>query len=347
MKNSKFILLSLFALVAIVAGAIVAGDFINFLSGATGTIMATGGLPVEVWQKDIKGNLFKDNAYLVQSKDSSQYVLQGKIVHIPQAGALPGVVKNRTSFPATVTQRTDTDITYTLDQFTTEPILIPYTDLVEMSYDKRASVIMEHTAALRQHIADATLYNWSPSLSTNIIATTGVATESTLTGTTGNRKAFIVNDLKKAQNYMNKMNIPLTGRKALISADMFNQLTDNLTQTQYRDFSQYFNAETGVVGKLMGFDLYMRSTSAVYDNTTVPVAKDTTASGYTVDTDYNEAVLCWQENTVERAIGEILLRVQLNSPQYYGDIYAFEIRYGARKSRNDQKGVIAIVQAAA
>ncbi len=68
----------------------------------------------EIWQDHIEGNLFKNNEFLLASTDVGQYVLQGKVVHIPQAGALPTVVKNRTVIPATVVQRTDTDITYTL-----------------------------------------------------------------------------------------------------------------------------------------------------------------------------------------------------------------------------------------
>jgi len=37
----------------------------------------------------------------------------------------------------------------------------------------------------------------------------------------------------------------------------------------------------------------------------------------------------------------------MNSPTYYGDIYAFEVRAGGRAMRNDVKGLLAIVQDAA
>ena len=42
----------------------------------------------EIWQDHIEGNLFKNNEFLLASTDASLYVLQGKVVHIPQAGAL-------------------------------------------------------------------------------------------------------------------------------------------------------------------------------------------------------------------------------------------------------------------
>src|SRR3954468_21515304 len=138
----------------------------------------------EIWQDHIEGNLFKNNEFLLASTDAGQFVLQGKVVHIPQAGALPTVVKNRSSIPATVVQRTDTDITYVLDEFTTDPILIPNAETFELSYNKRESVLGEYESSLRQTIADNLLIDWSPTGGTGtVIRTTGVSTGTTLAGT--------------------------------------------------------------------------------------------------------------------------------------------------------------------
>mgnify|MGYP001599100644 CR=1 FL=1 len=49
----------------------------------------------EIWEDHIEGNLFKNNEFLLASADASHFVLQGKVVHIPQAGATPGVSVNR------------------------------------------------------------------------------------------------------------------------------------------------------------------------------------------------------------------------------------------------------------
>lgn len=209
----------------------------------------------EIWEDHIEGNLFKNNEFLLASTDAGQYVLKGKVVHIPQAGATPNIVKNRTSLPATVVQRTDTDITYTLDEYTTDPILIPNADLFELSYNKRESVLSEYEASLRQTIADNVLVDWAPTAGTGLIVrTSGVATASTLAGTTGNRAKFTVNDLKGAQLQLNKQNVPMEGRYALISADMFQQLTDDMSATQYRDFSAAYDVKDGILGRLFGFN---------------------------------------------------------------------------------------------
>jgi len=114
----------------------------------------------EIWTRHIQENLFKENDFLNYAFNADQYVIQGKVVHIPNAGNAPTVVKNRSSLPATVTQRTDIDITYAIDEFTTDPILIPNADTVELSYDKLSNVLSEHESALRQLTGDWMLYNW-------------------------------------------------------------------------------------------------------------------------------------------------------------------------------------------
>lgn len=302
------------------------------------------GVAVEIWQNHIEKNLFKNNDFLLRSMDASQYVLEGKIVHIPQAGATPSVVKNRSSLPASVTQRTDTDVTYNLDQYTTDPFLLNQAELIEASYDKRESVLAESEAALRQTIADTMIITWCPSAAASIIRTTGAAVPTHLTGTTGNRKKFTVADLKKAMNLLNKQNIPMEGRVALMSADMYNQFTDELTATQYRDFSAAYDEKSGILGRLFSFDIYMRSATCSYTNAATPVVQP---YGTAAAADDNDTVLCWQQNTVERAVGSILFRERLNDPTYFGDVYSTEMRMGGRQRRTDGKGIIAIVQDAA
>jgi hypothetical protein len=298
----------------------------------------------EIWQDHIEGNLFKNNEFLLASTDAGQYVLQGKVVHIPQAGALPTIVKNRSSLPATVVQRGDTDVTYTLDEFTTDPILIPNAETFELSYNKRESVLGEYEASLRQTVADNLLIDWCPSDTTGtVLRTTGASTATHLGGTTGNRKKFGVNDLKKAQLVLNKQNVPMEGRYALISADMFQQLTDDMSATQYRDFSAAYDVKDGVLGRLFGFNIMMRGNVATYTDDTDPVVNPYGASA---NADDNDGVLCWQIGAVERALGQITFFERIGDPTYYGDVYSVSVRMGARKRRSDAKGIVAIVQAA-
>jgi Phage capsid protein len=296
----------------------------------------------EIWQDHIEGNLFKNNEFLLASTDAGQYVLQGKVVHIPQAGAAATVVKNRSSIPATVVQRGDTDVTYTLDEYTTDPILIPNAESFELSYNKRESVLAEYEASLRQTVADNLLIDWCPSGAIGtVIRTTGSNTATHLAGTTGTRKKFTVNDLKYAQLQLNKQNVPMEGRYALISADMFQQLTDDMSATQYRDFSAAYDVKDGVLGRLFGFNIMMRGGVATYNNDASPLVNPYGASANATD---NDGVLCWQVGAVERALGQITFFERIGDPTFYGDVYSVSVRMGARIRRNDAKGIIAIVQ---
>jgi hypothetical protein len=317
-----------------------------FVKKASASNVSVAAIQVEIWQNHIEKNLFKNNEFLLASVDASQYVLQGKVVHIPQAGSTPSVVKNRafTGSPITVTQRTDTDVTYSLDEYTTDPIQIPNADKAELSYDKRESVLGEHEATLRQVTADVMLTYWAPSAAASILRTTGENIETHLTGTTGSRLKFTTKDLKKAQNTLNKQNVPMEERYALMSADMYDQFTDSMTDSQYRDFSKAFDEKTGICGQLFGFKIMMRSSVVTYDNTATPVLNAYGAAAAAAD---NDGVLCWQKNAVERAVGTIQFFQDEGSPVYFGDVYSLLTRMGGRKRRDDQKGIIAIVQAPA
>jgi len=309
-------------------------------TGASGLNMA---VQKEIWENDIIESLWADNAFLNFAFNADQYVLAGKVVHIPQAGTVVGVETNRTSLPATVTSRTDTDVTYALDEITTNPIKISNAESVELSYDKRRSVLSDTTNAINEAAALDILYKWHPTVAGQIIRTTGTATLSHTPSATGNRKAFCVADVKAAQKLMNKNKMPNVDRYMLIDADMYDQLTADLTVTQYRDFSSQLNVAEGVVGKLYGFNIMMRSEVSRYSNAATPVPIKWITAGTATD---NAAVICWQKNAVERALGTVNFFEDIKNPVFYGDIYSALVRLGGRIRRADGLGVIAIVQTA-
>lgn len=297
-------------------------------------------IEVEIWRNDIVEALYKSNIFLNKRFVADEYVLQGKVVHIPQAGAASGVVKNRTSLPATVTKRTDTDITYALDEFTTNPILIPNIDTLQLSYDKRQSVMQNDIAGLVELVADWTLRSWAVSAAGSILRTTGAAVTATAPSGTGNRKKFVKEDLKRAAVALNKQNIPKEGRIALFPSDLLGYLQDDADLIK-RDVGAELDMKNGVIMRLYGFDIMERSSTVLYTNAGTPVAKDPDAAGATTD---NQSVLCWHPMSVEGALGMVDTFERLNDPQYYGDVYSFLLMYGGRIRRNDNKGVISIVE---
>lgn len=297
---------------------------------------------VELWAKLIQDNIFKQNPHLLHAFKADDYVLQGSVVHIPQAGAKPTVVKNRSSFPATAVRRTDTDITYALDTYTTDPTHIYRAEETEISYDKMMSVFGEHLNVLNEVIGDAMIYKWRAEAAANILRTTGGAVLSHLPSATGNRNIFLKEDLKRAATRMNILNIPKNDRYALLDPEMFGQLMDD-ADLKKRDVGMELDMKNGVIFRLYGFNLLERSTAGIYTNAGTPVAKDYDAAGAATD---NAAVLCWQKDAVESATGTIEVFENQKDPLYYGDIISGLVKFGGRKRRTNGEGVVAIVQAA-
>lgn len=292
----------------------------------------------EIWLRDIVEGLFADNSFASKAVNDDQWVNQGKKVHIPNAGAPSKVVKNRSTVPATAAKRTDADVEYTLDEFTTDPILIPHAETVELSYNKRNSVISQDRAQLIETACQNLLYKWAPS-STNFVRTTGDAVAAHTDKATGNRKKLTKADIKSLMVKFNKDNLPQTGRYLLLDAEMYAELLESLTETDQLGFFKAADVQRGIVGQIYGFNVMQRSQVLRY--ATAGTLSEFSAEGAATD---NAAGLAWHEQSVSRALGDVKMFDENNSPLYYGDVYSFLVRCGGAIRRNDKKGVYAIVQ---
>lgn len=290
----------------------------------------------EIWLASIVELLFASNSFMSKAFNADEYVVQGKTVHIPQAGAASGVSKNRSSLPATVSKRTDADVTFVLDEYTTNPVHIPHADTVELSYDKRESVLRQDKLKLLDEVANAFITSWLPTAATSIIKTTGEAVTAHAPSATGLRNAFCKADVLAAMTKFNAANIPQEGRYLLLDAQMYSQLLKDLTQSESMAFLASADAQSGVVGKLYSFNVMLRST----------VAAVTTAGALVTEAAATDccAALAWHEQSVCRALGEVKMFDNEDDPTYYGDIYSFLVRAGGRIMRNDNAGVLSIVQ---
>lgn len=293
----------------------------------------------EIWERSIVEHLFADDSFMSKAFNADDYVSQGKIVHIPQAGAASKVVKNRTTLPAEVKQRTDTDLTYTLSEFTTDPVLIPHADTMELSYNKRESVLRMDKMTLFDNVAKDFIFNWSPA-SAHTIKTTGEAADGVPHSTaTGKRKALTRQDVSNLMYRFNRDNVPQEGRYLLLDAAMYSQLIDDLTSAEAQAFHALADKANGVLGKIMSFNVMMRSEAALYSNSIAAKSWDTAAAASDLG-----AALAWHEQSVVRALGQVKAFEQEGAPEYYGDVYSFLVRAGGRIRRSDNKGVWAIVQ---
>ena len=313
-----------------------------FLPSQSGAMRST---IVESWANYLIERFWKDNKFLRMGFDDSQYVKVGRIVHIPQIGSKPNVVKNRSVFPATAVRRADTDVVYALDEYSTDPTHIPNIDSIQISYSKQDSVLGDHQSVLDETVADDMILKWAANAANyKTTGANGTATPSTQapvagTAQTGTRLAFTHRDVKTLSTKMNLQNVSGEDRNMLLDAWMYDGLMESLSDSQYKDFSQYFDARTGIIGKLYGFNIMTRSSVLAMTNT------DTVkALGSTLAATDNLASLAWQKNSVAFALGETKLFQNLNDPLYYGDIYSSLIMAGGRVRRGDGLGIFTIEQ---
>ena len=296
--------------------------------------------------------LHRTNPFMARAVNESNYVLGGAVVHIPQAGASPEVVKNRKTFPAVAVQRSDSFVSYTLDVFTTTPTHITWHEENEISYDKTDSVLNDHVATLVEIVGDNMLYDWLKGLNAsgtadeipagNKLSTSGEAVDATESGQTGKRLAFSYKDLQRAQALMNKQLVPKEGRTALLESYMYQQLIDSFNANQMAAFQQSADLKNGIVGRFAGFDIMERGQVVVFNSSgalKVP--------GEAVEAADNLAAVCWQRDCVAIAMGDVKPFQETDSPTYYGDILSALVKSGGRARRGDWKGIVAIVQSAA
>jgi hypothetical protein len=317
------------------------------LGGKSFSGYATMALQVEMWSQDIQENLYMNNDFMKMATDHSMWV-RYKTVHVPQAGANTTVEQNRAILPAPIAGRTDSELTYSLNQYTTDSILIQNIEELQISYSKRTSVLMNLMQSIQFVVATQTLYAWAPSGATRIVQTSGSSSTLNLphSTATGNRKMATISDITKVKAILDADNIPSNGRILLIPAYMYNVDLLNIAGiVQAYQFGSAV-APNGVVARLMGFDIMIRSEVLVYDNTGTPVLKAINGDGTLTSpaTTDQGAAIAFHPNYVAVALGSITPYYNENRSEYFGSIFSAEIMHGASKLRTDQKGVVALVQ---
>jgi hypothetical protein len=310
-------------------------------------------LQKEYWSQYIQDNLYMNNDFMKRATDHSEFVSY-KTVHVPQAGAAAAIEKNRSVLPASIGSRTDTELTYNLNQYTTDPVLIQSIEELQINYNKRDSILMNMNESLAYVVATQTLYSWAVSGSSRIVRTTGSTSAGNLINSTANgtRKMVTIQDVTNLKKILDNDNIPQDNRVLVVPASIYNNDILNISGiVQAYQFGSAV-APNGVVARLMGFDIYVRPEVLVYDNTGTPVIKTINGDGtYTAATDDNGAVLAYHPRFVAHALGSITPYYDAGSngngkPEYYGSLFSAEVMHGASKLRTDQKGVAALIQAA-
>ncbi|MCK5632596.1 hypothetical protein KAH94_02525 [bacterium] len=204
---------------------------------------------------------------------------------------------------------------------------------------------------LNDRMALRAQYNWGgaglvTAANGQIVETTGADTASIAPPTgTGNRKGMLLKDVAIAAKKLDNDEMPRENRYLVIPPDMYWDFVTiekaSLLNLDYNKNLSNGDISNGVVAKVYGFNIVLRSHTLRYTNATTPVK---VAVGGVGDATYNWGAVGFQGDEVSRALGSIEVLSQIDAPEYYGSIYSAIVRFNAEQLRSDGKGVVSIVQ---
>jgi hypothetical protein len=318
--------------------------------------MATQTL-IQVFSSLLNENIYRDNEFMLQSVDHSAFI-NGSIVHVPNAGVKPTVVKNRSTFPATAAERDDIDLTYAISNLSVTPVRIRNAVEFQTNYSIQNSVVTNARNALAESMAEELLYSWVSTITRNddgtpaaialpagqILPTSGAAGTNNAPDGVGDNKQMALTEIKLSAKILDNQDVAKSGRYAVLPVEMYYELIDDAKIT---DASAFGTGEaplaTGAVRRLWGIDIFVRSAVNIYD-----AAGVLQAAGSTPTTGDLHGAVVWQKDYVTRADG--MNNVYVNSGNgngdalQYGHVVSSEKMFGGTRLREDNKGVVAIVQ---
>ena len=311
-------------------------------------------LQKDIWLPLIEEVLFPEDKFLEYSTDHSSYI-DGLNIHIPQAGLSPGMVQNNTSVPLAITQRTDTELIYTMNNYKIVPIVITDLEILQISYNKVASILQSYFKTASYGLANVGIYSWQPVGATRQVRTSGSAVATALCpGATGNRNAIALADILALKVIMDNDFVPEEGRKLLMPPDIHAQLL-SISNIQAFYAYNYASLQTGKTPLLFGFEVLVRPRLPIFDNTGTPLLKsiilDTSSIGglsfgtpVTPATTDNYSVFAFHPDFVSKAKGSVKMFNQPNVPQYYGGLVSAEVQFGSSPMRTGGVGTAVLIQ---
>lgn len=303
------------------AGVITANG-LSFLPSVPGVLSAK--LTKEIWLPDIMEKFFPATSFLSAASNMDQFVDNDKI-NLSEAGVDPNVLINNSVYPVPFAGRDDVPLELILDTYDTEGTVLRNAELIELSYDKRQSVIAGHKRALLQKLAQKAAHAYAPASNaaeTPVIATSGAAGA-------GTRKPLTFGDIIDLKTEYDNMDAPED--RVLI----LNPLHEN--DLIKADLALMKAIYAGTIQKLFSFRLFVYSRTPVYNRTNGVKAAFGAAPAPATDT---ISSVSFVGSEVMRAQGTFKMFDRLNDPEQKGDIVNFQMRALALPKRNKAIGAI-------
>ncbi len=304
------------------------------------------GIVPELWSSTLIEQLRPDNSFESLFTNDDMWVVGGDTVHKPKAGADPNVEVNRTTFPATISSKTDTDLKYSMSSFTSDPQVIRNIEQIQLVYNKRESMLRSHSEAIRQKFAKFLLWRildvrlqTTTNVYTSVPLPTGNILDTTGAANVRNKKSVTKTDIIHAVGLFNAKDVPSGDRYMLIPAEMYSDI-QKIDDFMTADKIGTANIPAGSIGQIYGVNVMMRSTAGVYNN--AGVLQDYNHSFAPTD---NHAIVMWSKSGVSRAKGSIKIFLEEDKPDWYGTVMSAEMLGGAMRDRDESVVVIKQVDA--
>ncbi|PKQ69391.1 hypothetical protein BZG01_00185 [Labilibaculum manganireducens] len=302
------------------------------------------------YSKELQKVLFPNNSFYKKSIGETGVADNVTSVERPVQGSIgkgkKGVPK---TLPLAVKTALDSSDSYGVDLVYADPLLIQNPTDYALNYNKRATKQAQQASVIETKCADIAAVNWGPSVAAQILKSTGSVRASNVVGLTGNRKAIQKVDMLAVKNLLMRMNVDGQGGEMCMLATP-DAYTDLLAIPEFVDYEKTGNSSKlaeGIIGRILGINIYYRSTEEghtglLYTNAATPVKKSTEDAIAATDRPAN---LFWNSNMVCRAEGKLKAIVNEEAPGYMGGtIIEAQVRFGASTARQDQKGVIALLE---
>ncbi len=220
---------------------------------------AREGVCTEIWTGELVKGLreFLGGSWLDGIPDQSS-IVNNDTIHLVDVGVDPDVLINNTTYPIPLQALDDQDIAIKLDKFQTKATPITDDELYALSYDKMARVKESHANAISDGKFAKAAHSFCAKKHTDttpVLKTTGAADPAT------GRLRMTTDDLVSLKEALDKLKVPTGNRRLVLCTDHVNDLlrADQTFKEQYN-----IDRNTGLIGKLYGFDIYTYGDNPIY-----------------------------------------------------------------------------------
>lgn len=296
----------------------------------------------EIWLQSIEDNLYKGlEAIIAVSRDDSAFV-NNKTIHIPSSGTAPTISKGNAVYPASISERTDQEVTYNLTNYEIGPLRLGWVDQLQLSYDKTSSIANDFMGNLSDRMAKEFMAAWYYKATASMVSTSGTATTFNWLGgaSTGALKHLTGANVREAAMILDKQIIPSGDRYLLLDPDMFWQLMADLDYQAAR--LGVFAGLPTAPGPVYGFTVIQMPYVAAVNNTNDIILPNALNGSFTYAANDRPIGLAVHKSALSMAITPVEGFVSDKDPSYFGDILSASIYGGAKYRRYDGKGVVSI-----